>query len=988
MGQAALDLAQNSNVQDAFVIAVEQQARERLERLSALQKVKPVDMTKLSQQLSQESSSSSQELNGIIEDSPIYVTSVPNLSQSTGNIGAAVKTSDLISRPHHSSVGGRTFLGTNGFLDANTEHRNVSGVEEEIELKQNFSHEHRTSSSRSSGLSSRSTLPLPPVSVRETKHLTTSPKLLSQQSSDSSESDSLIEEPIPSQEVILDRSPSGSGRWGKMKHRRDDSGEVTHREMAVDVPESFKGSTKAPPKYPPPKAARNSALNYSESPRKSHATSVALKENGASNRSSGARDKLGLQENSTSFTQHPVKTPETLRATGNGVPKPAPRTTARSPVKEDNVPTESQMGRIRKYQEDIRKRREEEERIQQEQEFLRNSLRGSKKLQALEQNPPQQPVSGFVNTAFELEDVESAKRKVGDLSRSPTVLQRIIGNGELIGILQRLHGHLRTSGHNIEDENLSTVDSLLKNPQFQQALKIHNKIQKLWCFQTPPSPLCADSQELVQEVLNSLHECTHPEATELIDLLNKYEVEGLVYAHDKIAEREAIVAMFPDEELLDRASQYTEDSVKVVKIDKTNEPLGATVRNEGEAVIIGRIVKGGVAEKSGLLHEGDEILEVNGMEMRGKSVNDVCDIMANMTGTLTFLIVPSHFELPNSSSRSSVTHIKAHFDYDPEDDLYIPCRELGISFQKGDILHVQNQDDPNWWQAYREGEEDQTLAGLIPSKNFQQQREAMRLALVGDKNSQEKSKKGTLLCAKKNTKKKKKKGLYSANYNDDVDVEEILTYEEVMLYYPRANRKRPVVLIGPPNIGRHELRQKLMEDVERFAAAVPHTSRPKKDEEFDGQDYCFISRQQFEADILSRKFVEHGEYEKNYYGTSLDAIRTVVNSGKICVLNLHPQSLKILKASDLKPFIVYIAPPSLEKLKQSRAKIGITAKDDELKEIIEKAHEMEENYGHYFDLVIVNSDLERTYTQLLHEINVLDREPQWVPAAWLSNDVS
>lgn len=34
---------------------------------------------------------------------------------------------------------------------------------------------------------------------------------------------------------------------------------------------------------------------------------------------------------------------------------------------------------------------------------------------------------------------------------------------------------------------------------------------------------------------------------------------------------------------------------------------GATVRNEGEAVIIGRIVRGGAAEKSGLLHEGDEV---------------------------------------------------------------------------------------------------------------------------------------------------------------------------------------------------------------------------------------------------------------------------------------------------------------------------------------------------------------------------------------------
>lgn len=56
----------------------------------------------------------------------------------------------------------------------------------------------------------------------------------------------------------------------------------------------------------------------------------------------------------------------------------------------------------------------------------------------------------------------------------------------------------------------------------------------------------------------------------------------------------------------------------------------------------------------------------------------------------------------------------------------------------------------------------------------------------------------------------------------DQDSEEILTYEEVAQYNPQPNRKRPIVLIGPPNVGRQELRQRLMEsDCERFAAAVP-----------------------------------------------------------------------------------------------------------------------------------------------------------------------
>ena len=60
--------------------------------------------------------------------------------------------------------------------------------------------------------------------------------------------------------------------------------------------------------------------------------------------------------------------------------------------------------------------------------------------------------------------------------------------------------------------------------------------------------------------------------------------------------------------------------------------------------------------------------------------------------------------------------------------------------------------------------------------------------------------------------------------------------------------------------------------------------------------------------------------------------------------------------------------------------------DDELKEIIEKAREMEEVSGHYFDMVIVNGDEERTYSQLVTEVNRLEREPQWVPGVWLRND--
>ena len=57
--------------------------------------------------------------------------------------------------------------------------------------------------------------------------------------------------------------------------------------------------------------------------------------------------------------------------------------------------------------------------------------------------------------------------------------------------------------------------------------------------------------------------------------------------------------------------------------------------------------------------------------------------------------------------------------------------------------------------------------------------------------------------------------------------------------------------------------------------------------------------------------------------------------------------------------------------------------DNELREIIERAREMEETYGHYFDMIIIYSDPERAYQQLLSAITSLEREPQWVPAMWL-----
>ncbi|ESO96509.1 hypothetical protein LOTGIDRAFT_115808 [Lottia gigantea] len=652
-------------------------------------------------------------------------------------------------------------------------------------------------------------------------------------------------------------------------------------------------------------------------------------------------------------------------------------------------PSNEQLERLRHHQEELRRRREEEARHRKEEDFLRTSLRGSKKLQALEKRVPPSGVdnSGFAENEVDLSDGISLEK--ADINDN-RYMKTNIGIEELFSSLNHIRSRLDTAENK---DNISFLRTLFHNSQFQQAVTIHNKVVEVTSQSPPPCALAHNSQDIVHDVFTLCGDTREPYVAELLTVLNKPNFKGLLHSHDLIAETQvdAITEDVQREDVLDYPLlQYGEDTVKLIHLEKSNEPLGATVKNEGDSVIIGRIVKGGAAEKSGLLHEGDEIVEVNGFDMRGKNVDDVSEMLANMSGTITFMIIPVTQEVipPTiSQSRQSTVHLRAMFNYDPEDDIYIPCPELGISFMKGDILHVINQDDTHWWQAYREGEqEQQSLAGLIPSKVFQEQREAAMNVLTPDGKENKKKSKSCASCGHKNKKKgkKKKKSLYAGSGED---TEESLTYEEVARYYPQPNRKRPIVLIGPSSVGRQELRDMLISsDVDRFSIIVPHTSRVKKAEESNGKEYHFITRAMFEQDIQNNKFVEYGEFEKNYYGTTLDAIRRVVNQGRICILNLEPESLKILRSSDLKPYVISVYPGNLEKLRQIHIKLGKSrTTDEELKQIIEDAREMEEVYGHLFDYVLVNTDLTRAYEELLNEINRIEVEPQWVPLEWVDN---
>lgn len=84
------------------------------------------------------------------------------------------------------------------------------------------------------------------------------------------------------------------------------------------------------------------------------------------------------------------------------------------------------------------------------------------------------------------------------------------------------------------------------------------------------------------------------------------------------------------------------------------------------------------------------------------------------------------------------------------------------------------------------------------------------------------------------------------------------------------------------------------------------------------------------------------------------------------------------------PFVVFIAPPSFERLKANKQReLGTNLKEDDLRNIVNEAKVMESEFGHYFDKTIVNYDLERSYQELRTDIHRLETEPQWVNVDWI-----
>uniref|UniRef100_A0A663DWV0 MAGUK p55 scaffold protein 4 n=1 Tax=Aquila chrysaetos chrysaetos TaxID=223781 RepID=A0A663DWV0_AQUCH len=547
---------------------------------------------------------------------------------------------------------------------------------------------------------------------------------------------------------------------------------------------------------------------------------------------------------------------------------------------------------------------------------------------------------------------------------------------------------------------------LLRSRWLQALLKIYECLQHY--LGKRPVPVMLQARALNREVVELLREAPQSgEIKELRRLLRAPHLKALLSAHDTVAQKDFEPTLPP---LPDNIPE-NEEAMRIVCLVKNNQPLGATIKRHeitGD-ITVARVIHGGLADRSGLLYAGDKLVEVNGVPVEGLEPEQVINILALSQGTIMFKLIPVS---DRPVSNQTTLYVRAMADYWPLQDPAIPCADAGLPFKKGEILQIVDQNDVLWWQA-RKVSDLSACAGLIPSNHLlkRKQREfwwsqpfqphlclkssvyeffsllLMYLPLTAG------FRRSMRLCRRKS--RINQQSCYtrcpSSCYSTLA-----APYEEVVRYQRHpADRNRLIILVGPAGVGVNELRRRLIASNPReFQSAIPHTTRVQKSYEMNGREYHYVSKETFENMVYSHRMLEYGEYKGYLYGTSIDAVRTVLDEGKICVIDLEPQGIQVARTHELKPYIIFIKPSSINCMRQTRKNariitdyyVNMKFKEEDLQEMEDSAKKMEAQFGQFFDQVIVNDNLQEASAQLLSAVHRAQDEPQWVPAIWICSD--
>ncbi|XP_017141841.1 disks large 1 tumor suppressor protein isoform X11 [Drosophila miranda] len=462
---------------------------------------------------------------------------------------------------------------------------------------------------------------------------------------------------------------------------------------------------------------------------------------------------------------------------------------------------------------------------------------------------------------------------------------------------------------------------------------------------------------------------------------------------------------------------------RTITIQKGPQGLGFNIvgGEDGQGIYVSFILAGGPADLGSELKRGDQLLSVNNANLTHATHEEAAQALKTSGGVVTLVAQyrPEEYNrfeariqelkqqaalgaggsgtLLRTTQKRSL-YVRALFDYDPNRDDGLPSR--GLPFKHGDILHVTNASDDEWWQARRVlGDNEDEQIGIVPSKRRWERKMRARDRSVKfqghaaannnlDKQSTLDRKKKNFTFSRKfpfmkSRDEKNEDGSDQEPFmlcytQDDANAEgaseeNVLSYEAVQRL--SINYTRPVIILGP-------LKDRINDDLiseypEKFGSCVPHTTRPKREYEVDGRDYHFVSsREQMERDIQNHLFIEAGQYNDNLYGTSVASVREVAEKGKHCILDVSGNAIKRLQVAQLYPVAVFIKPKSVDSVMEMNRRMT----EEQAKKTYERAIKMEQEFGEYFTGVVQGDTIEEIYSKVKSMIWSQSGPTIWVPS--------
>lgn len=185
-----------------------------------------------------------------------------------------------------------------------------------------------------------------------------------------------------------------------------------------------------------------------------------------------------------------------------------------------------------------------------------------------------------------------------------------------------------------------------------------------------------------------------------------------------------------------------------------------------------------------------------------------------------------------------------------------------------------------------------------------------------------------------------------------------------------ANKKGILVLFsGPSGVGKDTVLDIVLNKDKSLQRSVSLTTRDIRENEVDGKDYYFITKDKFNNMIENGEVLEFAQYGKNFYGTPKAPVDKWLSEGKTVILKIEVQGAQQIKKLYPDAVGIFVLPPSMTELENRLRSRGTENEEDILKrlEIAENEVEMSKDY----DYTVINDDLDSASNDVIAIINAL-----------------